>query len=129
MKSDKSNLTIRYADGRDTDALYKLWKECFHDTDAFMAYYFDYYLRDNRILILEQKNQLKSMIHLNPYTLSVCGKKVKIQQMILAFPDERFNTNSKNTTFYRFVSGSPNGEPFFGILFACIYKQIQIFYF
>ena len=35
-----------------------------------------YYLRDNRILILEQKNQLKSMIHLNPYTLSVCGKKV-----------------------------------------------------
>ena len=49
--------------------------------------------------------------------------------MILAFPDERFNTNSKNTTFYRFVSGSPNGEPFFGILFASIYKQIQIFYF
>ena len=46
MKSDKSNLTIRYADGRDTDALYKLWKECFHDTDAFMAYYFDYYLRE-----------------------------------------------------------------------------------
>ena len=69
MKSDKSNLTVRYADGRDTDALYKLWKESFHDTDAFMAYYFDYYLRDNRILILEQKNQLKSMIHLNPYTL------------------------------------------------------------
>lgn len=66
MKSDKSNLTVRYADGRDTDALYKLWKECFHDTDAFMAYYFDYYLRDNRILILAQENQLKSMIHLNP---------------------------------------------------------------
>ena len=42
MKSDKSNLTVRYADGRDTDALYKLWKECFHDTDAFMAYYFDH---------------------------------------------------------------------------------------
>lgn len=76
MKSDKSNSTVRYADVKDTDALYKLWKECFHDTDAFMAYYFDYYLRDNRVLVLEQENQLKSMIHLNPYTLSVCGKNI-----------------------------------------------------
>ena len=90
MKSDKSNLTIRYADGRDTDALYKLWKECFHDTDAFMAYYFDYYLRDNRILILEQKNQLKSMIHLNPYTLSVCGKKVNSLYVVGVATDADF---------------------------------------
>ena len=90
MKSDKSNLTVRYADGRDTDALYKLWKECFHDTDAFMAYYFDYYLRDNRILILEQKNQLKSMIHLNPYTLSVCGKKVNSLYVVGVATDADF---------------------------------------
>ena len=90
MKSDKSNLTVRYADGRDTDALYKLWKECFHDTDAFMAYYFDYYLRDNRILILVQENQLKSMIHLNPYTLSVCGKKVNSLYVVGVATDADF---------------------------------------
>lgn len=90
MKSDKSNLTVRYADRRDTDALYKLWKECFHDTDAFMAYYFDYYLRDNRILILAQENQLKSMIHLNPYTLSVCEKKVNSLYVVGVATDADF---------------------------------------
>ena len=85
MKSDKSDLTVRYADGRDTDALYKLWKECFHDTDAFMAYYFDYYLRDNRILILEQENQLKSMIHLNPYIICL-RKRRSTAYMLSALP-------------------------------------------
>lgn len=67
-------MTIRYAQLSDQDQLYILWKDCFHDSDEFMTYYFDYFFKNNQVLMLEQGDSLKSMIHLNPYKIDIRGR-------------------------------------------------------
>lgn len=53
-----------------------LWKECFHDTEAYMDFYFSWKTRDNVIYGLYDEDKLISMVHLNPYQLSVNGDKI-----------------------------------------------------
>lgn len=51
----------------------KLWKDCFGDTDAYMQFYFTWKTKDNEILGIYQEDQLVSMLHLNPYQVSIHG--------------------------------------------------------
>lgn len=45
----------------------------FEDTKKFVDYYYQYKIRDNEILVLEEDEKLVSMLHLNPYTMIVNG--------------------------------------------------------
>lgn len=63
-------MNIYYWNKKDNSQLYNLWFDIFHDTKSFCDYYFSQKLVDNKILVLEQNNEVASMIHLNPYTLS-----------------------------------------------------------
>lgn len=63
-------MDIYYWNKKDNSQLYNLWFDIFHDTKSFCDYYFSQKLVDNKILVLEQNNEVASMIHLNPYTLS-----------------------------------------------------------
>lgn len=63
-------MDIYYWNKKDNSQLYNLWVNIFHDTRNFCDYYFSQKLADNKILVLEQNNEIASMIHLNPYTLS-----------------------------------------------------------
>ena len=56
----------------------ELTRELYHavfaeDTERFVDYYYQYKIRDNAILVLEEKEKLISMLHLNPYTMIVNG--------------------------------------------------------
>jgi len=68
---------IRYLldnEKRNSEALYR---EAFpEDKDAFVEYYYSYVTKDNKILVLEQENKICSMLHLNPYRVSVNGTSV-----------------------------------------------------
>ncbi len=49
-----------------------LYREAFpEDKDAFVEYYYSYVTKDNRILVVEQGEEICAMLHLNPYRLSV----------------------------------------------------------
>ena len=105
MKSDKNNMIIRYAQPSDKDKLYVLWKDCFHDSDAFMDYYFDYFFRNNRVLMLEQEDVLKSMIHLNPYQISVNRTLVDSYYIVGVATDANFRHRGAMTQLLQKVFG------------------------
>ncbi len=64
---------IRIAAEDDRDRLYELWQECFGDPEPFTEYYFNTYFKENRVLMLEDSGELKAMLHMNPYRISVRG--------------------------------------------------------
>ncbi|BCJ93329.1 hypothetical protein acsn021_08980 [Anaerocolumna cellulosilytica] len=68
-------------DGRSLEAvkedIYRLWRGCFGDTKAYTDFYFEWKVPGNRILTIYKGQQISAMLHLNPYTLMVAGKKVE----------------------------------------------------
>lgn len=51
-----------------------LYREAFQeDKEAFVRYYYSYVTKNNKILVWEQEEEICSMLHLNPYSLSVNG--------------------------------------------------------
>ena len=68
---------IRYLKDNEKGNSEALYREAFpEDKDAFVDYYYSYVTKDNRILVLEQEGEIASMLHLNPYKLSVNGTEV-----------------------------------------------------
>ena len=66
---------IRYLSQQEKSLSEPLYREAFpEDKDAFVKYYYTYVIKDNKMLVLEQKGEIASMLHLNPYRLSVNGK-------------------------------------------------------
>ena len=65
---------IRYLSQSEKRASEALYREAFpEDKDAFVKYYYSYVIKDNKILVLEKDGEIASMLHLNPYHLSVNG--------------------------------------------------------
>ena len=65
---------IRYLLDNEKGKSEALYRAAFpEDKDAFVEYYYSYVTRDNKILVLEQEGEISSLLHLNPYQLSVNG--------------------------------------------------------
>ncbi len=54
--------------------LYALWRECFGDTKSYTDFYFNWKIKDNRVLTVYKQDCLSAMLHLNPYIVMVAGK-------------------------------------------------------
>lgn len=68
---------IRYLTDNEKGISEILYREAFpEDKDAFVEYYYSYVTKNNRILVMEQAGEVCSMLHLNPYRLSVNGNEV-----------------------------------------------------
>lgn len=68
---------IRYLLDNEKGKSEALYRAAFpEDKDAFVEYYYSYVTKDNKILVLEQEREISSMLHLNPYHLSVNGMAV-----------------------------------------------------
>lgn len=55
------------------------------DEKAFVDYYYEWKIRDNQILVMEDENepgQLQVMIHLNPFEFYMCGEKVEVNYIV-----------------------------------------------
>ena len=60
-----------------------LYKEAFfEDSDNFVEYYYSEKTKDNRILADIEGTSIRSMIMLNPYTISVFGKKYSLDYIV-----------------------------------------------
>lgn len=74
---------IRYLTQEEKTNSRGLWEEAFpEDSRAFDDYYFDWKLRDNRILVMEQDGEIVSMLHQNPYLLSVGGQRRQVDYLV-----------------------------------------------
>ena len=68
---------IRYLADDEKGRSEALYRQAFpEDKDAFVKYYYSYVTKNNQILVLEQAGEVCSMLHLNPYRLSVNGTEV-----------------------------------------------------
>ena len=68
---------VRYLLDNEKERSEALYREAFpEDKDEFVNYYYSYVTKVNKILVLEQEAQICSMLHLNPYRLSVNGTAV-----------------------------------------------------
>ncbi|MGN0399474.1 MAG: GNAT family N-acetyltransferase [Blautia sp.] len=68
-------MEIRYLKENEKQKTRILWEEAFfEDSDSFKDYYFSYKVKENQILAGEESDKIVSMIHRNPYMLTV-GKK------------------------------------------------------
>lgn len=66
---------IRYLSDEEKERSRILYREAFpEDNDAFVEYYYHYVTKDNRILVREEDGRICSMLHLNPYRISVNGQ-------------------------------------------------------
>lgn len=65
------DLTIRYVSGQEKKKTRPLYEACFsEDSREFVDYYYKIKTRDNKILILEEEGEIRSMLQLNPYCLN-----------------------------------------------------------
>lgn len=55
------------------DERYELWSRCFGDTPEYMDYYWNWKMKKNRVLEEYRDGKLVSMLHRNPYEVSLCG--------------------------------------------------------
>lgn len=50
----------------------KLWEDIFvEDTEEFLDYYYFLKTKDNEIYVIEEEHAIRSMLHLNPYTVNI----------------------------------------------------------
>ena len=82
MNTDK-NLTLRYLPREEKSLSRALYEAVFsEDTERFVDYYYQYKIKDNRILTLWEEEKLVSMLHLNPYAMIVNGYEVKSDYIV-----------------------------------------------
>ena len=65
---------IRYLEQEEKMITRKLWEEAFpEDSQNFVDYYYKEKMKDNRVLVFEREGQVVSMLHRNPYRISLRG--------------------------------------------------------
>lgn len=65
-------MILRKLEQREHQETRALWEEVFaEDTKAFLDYYYYIKARDNEIYVVEETDQICSMLHLNPYILKI----------------------------------------------------------
>lgn len=65
---------IRYLEQEEKGRTRKLWREAFpDDSESFTDYYYKEKTKDNRVLVCEEKGQIVSMLHRNPYRIWLRG--------------------------------------------------------
>lgn len=65
---------IRYLEPEEKGRARALWREAFpEDSESFGDYYFEEKTKDNRILVCEEDGRIVSMLHRNPYRISMRG--------------------------------------------------------
>lgn len=72
--TDTQQIRIFRRDASAAQATRPLYEQAFDDPEAFVDYYYREKMKDSTVITLEEKGRVLSMLHLNPYTVSVCGK-------------------------------------------------------
>ncbi len=76
-------MTVSYLDRADAGLTRPLWEQCFpEDGPDFLDYYYAKKVTDNQILAGMKDGQIVSMLHRNPYTVQVLGRKMTLDYIV-----------------------------------------------
>lgn len=74
---------IRYLRQEEKQNTRQMYEAIFsEDSKSFIDYYYQWKTRDNQILVMEDNKGYEVMIHLNPYTVCINGKKAEIPYIV-----------------------------------------------
>ncbi len=69
----------------------QLWEKIFtEDTPEFLDYYYSVKTSDNEIYVIEDNEEIVSMLHLNPYQMRVKDKLYQTHYIVAVATDERY---------------------------------------
>lgn len=68
-----------------------LYEEVFHeDSQSFVEYYYTEKTKDNQIYVLEENEDIRSMLHLNPYRMMVNGQEKQAHYIVAVATQEAY---------------------------------------
>lgn len=105
----------------------KLWEEIFtEDTQEFLDYYYSVKVRDNEIYVMEEDDEIISMLHLNPYQMRIGDKIYQTHYIVAVATDERYRKQGlmRQLLEHAMKVMTDRGEPFAFLMPAAeaIYK-------
>lgn len=84
-------MDIRYLSADEKEKSRPLYESCFpEDSEEFVDYYYSEKCQDNEILVMEDFDQVVSMIHLNPFTVSFYGQEAKVHYIVAVATDDEY---------------------------------------
>ena len=86
----KQQIRIIRGDASAAQATRPLYEQAFDDPKAFVDYYYREKMKDSTVITLEENGRVLSMLHLNPYTVSVCGKTVPSCYVVAVATDRAY---------------------------------------
>lgn len=93
----------------------ELWQEIFaEDTQEFLDYYYKEKTKDNQILVKKENEEIVSMLHMNPYELSVFGEKVFSYYIVAVAtkPEYRHQGNMAKLLTQAMLQAAEEKKPF-----------------
>ena len=112
---NKHIMDIRYLEQDENDRSRQLYETAFpEDSMEFVDYYYSEKCKDNEILVMEDEDGIVSMIHLNPYTISMHGEDAKVHYVVAVATDEnhRMEGHMRSLMEQAFYDLYQAGEPF-----------------
>lgn len=107
-------MEIRYLSPEEKERSRELYEDCFpEDTERFVDYYYKEKCKDNQILVLEDQEEICSMIHLNPFTISMYGNLAQVCYIVAVATREDCRRNGymlqlmKRAFYDRYRAGDP----------------------
>lgn len=87
---------VKKLDNQEKNSSRSLWEEIFsEDTKEFLDYYYQEKVKENEVLGIYEKEQLISMLHLNPYRLSFQGKTIDSDYIVAVATKEEYRHQGK----------------------------------
>lgn len=84
-------MQMRKLESKEHGRTRKLWEKVFtEDTKEFLDYYYFIKTHENEIYIIEENNQISSMLHLNPYTVKIEDTTVDLHYIVAVATEKQF---------------------------------------
>lgn len=81
---------IIWDDGTRKQRVYDMWQDNFHDPMPYADFYFQEVYGKNEVLLNQEEETVKGMLHLNPYTLHVKGQPTEAKYIVGVATDEEY---------------------------------------
>lgn len=84
-------MELRYLEQSEKERSRELYELCFpEDSETFIDYYYAEKCRDNQILVLQEQDELVSMVHLNPFQICMYGQEATVHYLVAVATAEEY---------------------------------------
>lgn len=108
-------MDIRYLSADEKEKSRQLYETSFpEDSEEFVDYYYKEKCADNEILVMEEYDNVVSMIHLNPFKVSVYGHETDVHYVVAVATDQEYRMQGYMRQLMErvFYDMHQAGEPF-----------------